>query len=222
MERVKATRFTSDPPKTPYAPTWDYTIAEKMVDIDLEELTRVILLKEKEIRKEVDPPNWNSDFWGTDDDPGPGKDSLTAKAYSYNMLDWDYPIIDDLKKEIITFYDQYCKGTNNTDPPPIKIKCWANVLRTNQKIKKHYHATHPYTYLGGHLTVKCDNTSTVYVNPIDFHNEFVLKNVVGNMTLFPNYIAHYTSLQTSDEPRITIAWDIMPDLPEVNLECYPH
>ena len=213
---IKATRFTSDPPKTAYAPTWDYTIAEKDIDIDLEELIRVILLKETEIRKEVDAPTWNSDFWD-----GPGKDSMTARAYAYNMLEWDYPIIEELKKEILTFHTQYCKGTDST-PPPIKIKCWANVLRTNQRIKKHYHATHPYTYLGGHLTVKCGDTSTVYINPIDYLKEFHLENVAGKMTLFPNYISHYTTMQNSDEPRITLAFDIMPDLPEVDLECYPH
>ena len=42
---TKVTRFTNDPPQSPYAPIWDYCIAEKKTDIDVEELAKVILLK---------------------------------------------------------------------------------------------------------------------------------------------------------------------------------
>ena len=44
-----ATQFKNDPPKSPFAPTWDYTIAEKQIDIDIELLKNIVLEKEIEI-----------------------------------------------------------------------------------------------------------------------------------------------------------------------------
>ena len=41
---TKVTRFTSAPPQSPYAPVWDYCIAEKETNIDVEELAKVCLL----------------------------------------------------------------------------------------------------------------------------------------------------------------------------------
>ena len=37
---TKVTRFTSAPPQSPYAPVWDYCIAEKETNIDVEELAK--------------------------------------------------------------------------------------------------------------------------------------------------------------------------------------
>ena len=40
-------RFTSDPPQSPFAPQWDYVIAEKETKVDVEELAKLILSKEE-------------------------------------------------------------------------------------------------------------------------------------------------------------------------------
>ena len=46
---IKATRYYSGEPITPFAPFWDYTIAICKLDIDLVSMKELILKKEKEI-----------------------------------------------------------------------------------------------------------------------------------------------------------------------------
>lgn len=203
----EALRFTSDPPQTPFAPTWDYTIGEKQINIDLEELKSIILKKEQEIKTNFPA--------GSDGNTGLGPDSLTSRFRYFNLLKWDYPVIKDLHKEIKFFHTQYCRHLFGISfsTPRLRIRCWANVLRKNQKIKQHYHSIHPHTYLGGHLAVSCSETSTVYVNPIagkTAGGEYFSENVPGKLTLFPNYIPHYTTQHKEEEPRITVAFDITP------------
>ena len=46
-------------------------------------------------------------------------------------------------------------------------------------------------YLSGHLNVQVNDTSTVYMSPINQLNDpqvIDIKNKVGDMTLFPSYI----------------------------------
>lgn len=199
-----ATQFKNDPPKSPFAPTWDYTIAEKQIDIDIELLKNIVLEKEIEIVQQY-PAN-------SDGGTGLGSKSLTSRFKYFNLLEWDYEVVKDLHQEIKKFHSQYTKslfGFNYTHPT-LYIRCWANVMRKNQKINKHFHSIHPHTYIGGHLSVQCCDTSTVYVNPYDDKNLYYSENKPGKLTLFPNYIPHYTTKHTIEEPRITIAFDITP------------
>ena len=50
MNEWKSILFKSEPPQTPFAPSWDFSIAEKIIKIDLESLADIILEKEKEIK----------------------------------------------------------------------------------------------------------------------------------------------------------------------------
>ena len=205
---TKVTRFTNDPPQSPYAPIWDYCIAEKKIDIDVEELAKVILLKESEIIKE---------YPGCDDgDTGLGLDSLTARFNYFNVLQWDSPVCEELHKEIRGFHAEYAKNTIGNlsnhqffkEGGELKVRCWANVMRKGQQIKKHFHSFHPHCYLSGHFTVQCDDTSTVYYHP--YHSgSYPFKNSPNNMTLFPTWVPHSTDKHESDVPRITIAFDIL-------------
>ena len=44
----------------------------------------------------------------------------------------------------------------------------------------------------------------------DIGQVYHAENVPGKLTLFPNYIPHYTSIHQEDFPRITIAFDLYP------------
>ncbi len=73
------------------------------------------------------------------------------------------------------------------------------------------HSTTPHCYLSGHFNVQVNNTSTIYMSPINQLNDpevIDIKNKNGDMTLFPSYIFHYTTPHYSFKPRITIAWDL--------------
>jgi len=85
------------------------------------------------------------------------------------------------------------------------------VLRKGQEILPHIHQTGPWTYLGGHVTVQCHDTSTIYINPINQINDpelYISYNHVGKITLFQHNIPHYTTVYNGESERITIAFDI--------------
>lgn len=197
----KAQRFVSEPPATPFAPTWDFTIARKETEIDVKSLAEFVLQKEQEIIDE---------FPGTDDgQTGLGEGSLTARFKHFNALEWDHPGCRQLLEEIRDFHTQYHNAlVSGGEQPKLKVRCWANVLRKGQKIEKHRHAIHPFSYVSGHYCVQCDSTSTVYVH--EYADEVKIKNEPGQLTLFPTYLNHYTTEHTSDTPRITFAFDIVP------------
>ena len=86
------------------------------------------------------------------------------------------------------------------------------MLRDGEEIKPHLHGVHPYIYLGGHITVQCNKSSTVYINPINQLNDpelISIVNEVGKITLFQNNIPHYSTPHKGDKERISIAFDLV-------------
>ena len=204
---MKFKRFVSQPPVSPYAPQWDFRVGNSMCeDIDTNSLSKFLLSKEKEIKKLPIV----SDFDGY---TGLGSNSTTSRSQQYNILSWNHPEIRKLKSNIaknIILYNDECG--NKT--PQLWIQCWYNVLRFGQSIKPHSHSVTPICYLSGHFNVQVNNTSTVYMSPINQLNDpevIDIKNIPGKLTLFPSYIFHYTTPHYSFKPRITIAFDISPN-----------
>ena len=72
---TRGIRFVSEPPETVFAPVWDYSIAIKSTNINTEDLAKIILEKEKEI-KEKYPNDWEN---YDDGDTGFGGVSFTAR-----------------------------------------------------------------------------------------------------------------------------------------------
>ena len=204
---MKFKRFVSQPPVSPYAPQWDFRVGNSMCeDIDTNSLSKFLLSKEKEIKKLPIV----SDFDGY---TGLGSNSTTSRSQQYNILLWNHPEIKKLKSNIaknIILYNDECG--NKT--PQLWIQCWYNVLRFGQSIKPHSHSVTPICYLSGHFNVQVNDTSTVYMSPINQLNDpevINIKNILGKLTLFPSYIFHYTTPHYSFKPRITIAFDISPN-----------
>jgi len=204
---MKFKRFVSQPPVSPYAPQWDFRVGNSMCEnIDTNSLSKFLLNKEKEIKKLPIV----SDFDGY---TGLGSNSTTSRSQQYNILSWNHPEIRKLKSNIaknIILYNDECG--NKT--PQLWIQCWYNVLRFGQSIKPHSHSVTPICYLSGHFNVQVNDTSTVYMSPINQLNDpevIDIKNIPGKLTLFPSYIFHYTTPHYSFKPRITIAFDISPD-----------
>ena len=206
-------RVISSEPRTPYAPTWDFCIGKCVLDINFENLVKTCLEMEKEI---LDLPvikfqEENGEDYFFDGYTGLGKDSTTAKSWLYNLFDWNTPETNYLKDQFKNKLDEYNTLLYNPIPKIYYSQCWYNVLRNGQKIEPHLHSTNENSYLSAHFTVQCDNTSTVYINPVDQLNDpqiFEEKNEIGNLTIFPSYVPHYTTEHLSDTPRITIAMDV--------------
>lgn len=197
------------------SPQEKYIIGEKKINIDSDALTELLLEKEKELL--------NKYPGSSDGGTNLGLDSVTSRFQYFNVMDketWDYDIIHKIRKEIKTFYKEYLKSLFGQDHkvPTTLIRCWFNVMRRGQQIQQHIHASHEHAYFGGHLIVKCNDSSTMYVNPNEQDKVFELKNEVGGLTLFPSYVPHYTTVHNGDEPRITIAFDL--SLSDAKIEIF--
>ena len=206
---VEITKMKSDPKRTFFAPEYDYTIFEMVnKEVNFEELAKFILSKEKEI---VSLPVTGDAYTGM------REDSTTARFDKYNVFKWKDKNIEMLKHFICNFHDDIVgKYFKQELPKELYIQCWANIMRKGDQIKPHLHNIGPTCYLGGHICVQCDDTSTYYINPINQINDpmtFESKNKVGKISIFPNNIPQYTDIQKSDKERITIAFDLMIENP---------
>ena len=193
--------FKSDPPKNFFAPSWCFYFYESTIPINLiNNLKEIVLNEENNIICQY--PNVNHDG-GT----GLGINSLTARFSETNLLSWNYIACQELYKFISQSYNSFLKELKLTQPA--YISAWANVVRRGQKIQPHWHSCFPDSYLGGHLVLTDNNTSTIYQNPYNPNDLWEFKNVSGNLTFFPNHLIHWTTINQTTTPRITIAFDIL-------------
>ena len=214
--------FKSDEPQTPFAPKWNYFIAESHVGIvDIQYWTHVrelILEKEKQIINNTQPTKTDG-IETTDGYTGLGDNSLTSRFNSFNVLKWKEDLINPIRDSIKRTYFELL-DTYGLQREKCWLQCWANVMRKGEQIKPHLHSVTPYSYLGGHIHVTNNNTSTFYMNPVNQLNDpetYESKNEPGKLTLFQSCIPHYTSINNDDHERITIAFDFVLDKqPNIN------
>ena len=202
-------KFQSPPAETPFAPEWHFVMFEgQIVDVDFSKIADYILYKEKEI---LNLPLTIREGKFTDGYTGLGEKSTTARFDKFNVLTWQHPEIQKLKKQILDFYDLFLSTIEVPGEDHLYIQCWANILRKGEQIQPHIHSVKPDCYLGGHICVQCEDTATNYINPINQINDptvYRSKNVIGKITLFQNCIPHYTDIHNGTKERITIAFDL--------------
>tara|TARA_R110000751_G_scaffold70298_2_gene142583 strand:- start:2117 stop:2755 length:639 start_codon:yes stop_codon:yes gene_type:complete len=196
--------FRSEPKRTPFAPEWNYYLAEEViVDVDFKKLFKFLKTQEQKVLKLKTT---------TDGYTGLGSNSTTAKHGQYNVFKWRNKEITKLKNNIILLHNKFINYLNIKIDSKIYINSWFNILRKKQSIKTHLHGTTPDSYLSGNICVSCDGTSTVYINPINTINDPVTyksKNIVGKIILFQSNIPHYSTPHKNDKERMTIAFDLM-------------
>ena len=207
MQNVKEVRWKSQDKQTPFAPEWDYRIIEgEIEDVNFDSISNYLLEKKDEILK-IKPSRG-------DGLTGLGINSTTARHADFNVFKFGNNEIDKLKESIIFLHNELLKLIDMEQVIPymeLHTQCWYNVMKKGQKILPHLHDLGPYCYLGGHITVQCDDTYTGYMHPANqLNHPFVhkSKNEVGKITLFPNHIPHFTSVHNGDDERITIAFDL--------------
>ena len=190
-------QFENEEPKTIFAPTYKFYVYEG--EVKVKNIRDTILEKEEKI---ISDHSYESD-WNT----GLGKDSMTSRSSSYNLLKWEEA--DHIRDIIRNSHDNLVTTLDvNIWEDKIYVQCWANVLRKGQTIKPHQHWNSQYTYLGGHICLDDYDTHTYYVNPYT-KKTFKSKNEKGKVHLFPNWLEHYTDPYEGDDVRVTIAFDII-------------
>jgi hypothetical protein len=200
---------------TPFAPVYSIPFwnAELLSSHEIEFMVSKILSKEEEIIK-------NNPHLAYDGGTGLGSNSLTAKFAGYNILQWDNEgedyVVRKFKAWLHDAIGKMCEYVNE-DIMELKpwAQCWANVLRKGEKINPHQHSGDAYSFLSGNVCLQADGTSTVYQNPFSM-NAVALKNVPGHLTLFPEYIVHWTTQNQSDIVRVSLGIDIVTEYSLLN------
>ena len=186
----------SERPTNFFSPFYRYFIYENTLNINPKDVKDFILNIEKDIIKKTEPQG--------DGLTGLGDKSLTSRHMSFNLFDMDETkyLTSHIKHNYFSFLEEL------QIPLPDKTygKCWANVMREGEQIKRHRHETKSSSYLSGHLCVETNKTNTYYVNPFN-DTVFISENKPGKITLFPSWIEHYTD--TASSLRITLAFDLV-------------
>ena len=186
----------SERPTNFFSPSYKYFIYENNLDIDSDNLKDYILSVEKDIIKNSEPQG--------DGLTGLGDQSLTSRHMSFNLFDMEETKY--LTNHIKHNYLSFLKELNVPIPDKTYGKCWANVMREGEQIKRHRHEGRSSSYLSGHLCVETNKTKTYYVNPFD-DTLLISENKPGKITFFTSWIEHYTD--TTSSLRITIAFDLV-------------
>lgn len=193
--------FESLPPNNFFAPSWKFYFYEDSIPLNLvNSLKSIILNSEKEIIEKY--PNVDHDG-GT----GLGNHSLTARFSETNLLSWNYKECKDLYNILSNSYNKFLSELNIKQPA--YISAWANIVRQGQQIHPHWHSCFADSYLGGHLVIAAEKTSTIYQNPYNPNDLWEFKNSPGSLTFFPNHLIHWTTINQTPAPRITIAFDLL-------------
>ena len=218
MNEINYVHFANQKLLSPFAPTWDYFIAEKLIsNIQYTRLKNYLLSKQQEIFSIKD----NLDDGGT----GLGNKTTTARFGSYNIFKWDQPDINTLKKEIASMCNNYHMRVSGKKISKFGLAGWMNIMKKGDRIEMHNHSFQNDSYLSGNFTVSSNGTKTIYNNPfsqyikenvlvkmvedgVDDPSYYASKNIDGKLTLFPSYIPHFTTEHKSDNYRITLAFDL--------------
>lgn len=135
---------------------------------------------------------------------GLGEYSLTAKFQAYNALQWDHPVCVKIKQKLRQGIDLMCPNFNEK----IYARMWANVIRSRQAMKPHQHACDEYSFLSANLTLQAWDTQTVYQNPYGL-DSISFENKPGWITMFPEYMIHWTTMHMNPVPRVTLGVDLL-------------
>jgi hypothetical protein len=214
---VELIKFKNYEKITSLSPSYEYKIFGGYIrNVNFVTLSEFILDKEKEILSvEFDETKSKSSGYYL-----LGPNSLSSRDITYNFLTWEHIEVKKLKESIISYYREAIDFFNVVEKHnyPLKIKCWANVLRKGEELKVHTHSNNnnPYCYLSGHVTIQCENTQTIYINPSAGEDKYHTQNSPGKINIFQSNIPHHTTKHMGEKERITIAFDIKID----NLNLY--
>ena len=204
--------WKSEPPCTPFAPSFTYYLTEKKIfsEEECESWYNYLLEQEPILFDKHRIPAGDA---GT----GLGPNSLTSRYPYFNILDFDFHLMSKLKTEIFNGIKTILSISDNTNwQETIYSKGWFNVLRKGEEMVPHFHGYHEHIFYGFHLTIGAKETFTTYYHPVTFpfeqNDAYHVPNKVGYLTLFPNYVPHSVSINKHSIPRISIAGDIFTSL----------
>ena len=164
----------------------------------IEHLQALCLAAEEGILKLPVADNWDSE----QSDQEMQQFGTTSRFPYYNML-----LLRDTAMIHIFRAIRRCYMTaaeqQGLDQSPVWVQCWENVLRRDGHLHKHAHNF----FMHGHLTVATPGSNTGY--ELDNGDALEIENEPGLLTLIGRAgVMHYTTPNPSDQPRISMAFDL--------------
>lgn len=202
----KLINFKSKLPSTPFSPSYNYFIFENNIsnEIDVKQILNVMFNREKHLK----------DF-----DYSPSKDvqfeekNLPIRYKFFDKKVFNSNCIKTLISVLKNNIQDYSKSVYEPMPEKLWIQIWCNILRKNQLIELHQHDASENSYISGNLCLQSNDTKTHFLNPQSYFNtnkpEYSSVNKKGKLTLFPSTLPHGTDKVKDDEPRVTIAFDVL-------------
>ena len=150
--------------------------------------------------------------------------SIPTRIYSkYNLLMYPFPGFHSVYKKIQEiFYICYRNRNKCYDVPPHFIQCWLNIVYKDDELDWHNHwkpecnSWHGYIYIDAEMS----GPSTLYKVP-DYNEIVTIEGKNGNMIISPsNGDTHKTVPWTNENPRISIAFDILPTSSSGLIDCH--
>lgn len=140
---------------------------------------------------------------------GLSDDSLTANYLNFNLFyeAREMPWCMEIHSWIHQQYTTFMSMTGN----PVRelwVNSWANVIRKDENFNLHHHGTGPTSYLSLNMHLGDYETKTIYMNPFT-HDQHAFDNVEGGLTIFPSHVRHGVGPYGGDEPRVSIAADLL-------------
>jgi len=199
--------WKSNPPLTPFAPSYTYYFLEKKIFSEEEcKEWNDYLLKQEPILLDKFRTSTG------DGNTGLGSSSITTRFHDFNLLQFDFHLVEHLKTKILDGVCQLLEISGNKSwQETLYANCWFNVLRQSQSMDIHCHGYNKNSFYGFHLTIRAKETFTSYYHPCKFQEEaFHVPNNIGILTLFPSFVPHGVTPNNHEIPRISIAGDIYP------------
>jgi len=145
---------------------------------------------------------------------GAVSDSLTGRYYAYNLLEWDAACVKRLRRFFHESYLELLSALPHLGRRTAYIQCWANTVRRQEYIEPHNHGG-TASYFSGNLAVRVTEPACSFTH-YEFQgtapairSRYSIVNQPGVLTIFPSMLFHCTDPWPHDEPRITIAFDIV-------------
>ena len=208
LEGTQVYRWKSDPPLTPFAPSYEYYIIEKKIfsEGECREWNDYLLEQEKILLNKFTTSSGHGKT-------GLGDCSITARWAHFNLLKFDSHLVEQLKTEIFDGIKYILSVSGNTTwQETLYANSWFNVMRGGEAMNVHSHGYHKNIFCGFHLCINAIETFTSYYFPVvdTKHAPFHIPNKIGYLTLFPDFIPHGVSPNRYETPRISIAGDTYP------------
>jgi hypothetical protein len=198
--------WKSDLPLTPFAPSYEYYFTDKKIFSEEEcKEWNVYLLKQEQILLD----KYRTAPMG-DGETGLGETSITSRFPHFNLLEFDFHLVPELKTKIFNGIKTILSVSDNTTwQETLYANSWFNVLRQGEMMNTHSHSYHKNSFYGFHLTINAIETFTTYYHPYaNSKQSYNVPNKIGYLTLFPNFIPHGVSPNRYETFRISIAGDI--------------